>query len=275
MMHSPAATGVVRHPCFFSADRKRFGRIHLPVAKACNIQCAYCRRDYDCANENRPGVSTGVISPGEAVDRLEKAILNFPRLSVAGIAGPGDAFCSPDTTLETFSRIRKAFPDIALCVSTNGLNLSPFIEDLKSLGVGFVTITINALDPIIGGKLVTRVDTGKESLRGAAGAELLIANQLDALARLKSRGMTVKVNTVVVPGVNEDHILLMARRFCAMKVDLMNLIPLIPLARTEMAGISPPSGPELHRLRASAEKLVPQMHHCRRCRADAVGCLGS
>ncbi|NEX14978.1 MAG: nitrogen fixation protein NifB, partial [Prosthecochloris sp.] len=46
---------IEKHPCFNDASRHSFGRIHLPVAPKCNIQCNYCNRKFDCLNENRPG----------------------------------------------------------------------------------------------------------------------------------------------------------------------------------------------------------------------------
>ncbi len=45
------------HPCYNKAASANWGRLHLPVAPNCNIQCNYCNRKYDCANENRPGVT--------------------------------------------------------------------------------------------------------------------------------------------------------------------------------------------------------------------------
>src|SRR5664279_3378692 len=58
------------HPCFSKEAHTRFGRIHLPVAPACNIQCRYCIRKYDCANESRPGITSRVMTPYEALDRV-------------------------------------------------------------------------------------------------------------------------------------------------------------------------------------------------------------
>ncbi|MGE5894530.1 MAG: nitrogenase cofactor biosynthesis protein NifB, partial [bacterium] len=49
------------HPCFSKEAHFKFGRIHLPVAPACNIQCRYCIRKFDCANESRPGVTSTVL----------------------------------------------------------------------------------------------------------------------------------------------------------------------------------------------------------------------
>ena len=80
------------------------------------------RRDYDCAHENRHGVTGSVRSPEGALDLLENALVKMPHISVDAVAGPGDAFCTPEITLQTFELIRKKYSDIALCISTNGLN---------------------------------------------------------------------------------------------------------------------------------------------------------
>ncbi len=263
------------HPCFFSEAKGAYGRIHLPVASGCNIQCAYCRRDYDCVHENRPGVTEGVLSPEEALERLERALDRMPYLSVAGVAGPGDAFADPERTLKTFELIRRKNNKIALCVSTNGLNIMDFIPDLKSLDVGFVTITINTLDPLIGAMIYKWVDYNKARLYGEYGAEVLINNQLKAITLLKSRNFTVKINSVVIPGVNDDHILFLAKRLGMAGADLMNMIPVIRVKGTEMEKITPPSKEMVHRLRKAAGAFIPQMHHCTRCRSDAAGMLGS
>ncbi|MCB1485180.1 MAG: nitrogenase cofactor biosynthesis protein NifB, partial [Hyphomicrobiaceae bacterium] len=42
------------HPCYSEEAHHYFARMHVAVAPACNIQCNYCNRKYDCANESRP-----------------------------------------------------------------------------------------------------------------------------------------------------------------------------------------------------------------------------
>ena len=44
------------HPCYSEGAHHHYARIHVAVAPACNIQCNYCNRKYDCSNESRPGV---------------------------------------------------------------------------------------------------------------------------------------------------------------------------------------------------------------------------
>ena len=47
---------VKNHPCYSEEAHHHFARMHVAVAPACNIQCNYCNRKYDCSNESRPGV---------------------------------------------------------------------------------------------------------------------------------------------------------------------------------------------------------------------------
>ena len=110
-----------RHPCFNAAVKGSYGRVHLPVAPHCNIRCNYCNRKYDCVNESRPGVTSALLSPAQASLYMEKILEREPRISVAGIAGPGDPFANPEETLGTLRLIREKFPHILLCLSTNGL----------------------------------------------------------------------------------------------------------------------------------------------------------
>lgn len=263
------------HPCFYAGARGRYGRVHLPVAASCNIRCAYCRRDHDCPNENRPGVSTGLLSPEEASERLDRVLQEMPHISVAAVAGPGDAFCDPEPTLKTFELIRRKNQDIALCVSTNGLNVMDSIPRLSDLKVGYITVTVNAIDPFIGARLHPWISVGGRIFRGLKAARILISTQLEAIGRLKAAGIVVKINSVVVPGINEPHLPFLAKNLGCLQVDLMNFLPLIPVAGTAMADLTPPSEDRMRLLRQRASSYVPQMHHCTRCRSDAAGLLPS
>ena len=274
-MNNNNQTEVNIHPCYYSEAKNRYGRIHLPVAPKCNIQCAYCRREYDCIHENRPGVTKGVITPEQALERLERALDRMPNISVAGIAGPGDAFADPELTLKAFRLIRRKNSEIALCVSTNGLNIKEYIPRLTELKVRFVTITINTLDPATGALLYKWVDMGNTRLYGMEAAAALIKNQLEAIEILKKHDFTVKVNSVVIPGINQDQLVFLAKKVGRMGTDLMNLIPVIAVKGTDMENITPPDKTTLHKLRKTAGAFVPQMHHCTRCRSDAVGMLGN
>jgi nitrogen fixation protein NifB len=121
--------------------------MHVAVAPACNIQCNYCNRKFDCVNESRPGVTSERLTPDQAVRKVAAVAARMPQLSVVGIAGPGDALADAPKTFETFERISRLLPDLKLCLSTNGLALPDHIDDIKALNVDHVTITINMVDP--------------------------------------------------------------------------------------------------------------------------------
>ena len=72
------ALDLSKHPCFDSKARHEFGRVHLPVAPKCNIQCNYCDRQYDCCNESRPGVTSIVLSPKQALEYYKQIRREFP-----------------------------------------------------------------------------------------------------------------------------------------------------------------------------------------------------
>lgn len=262
------------HPCFNPDACKSFGRVHLPVAPRCNIQCKFCNRKFDCVNETRPGVTSAVLSPGQAMVYLEEVFAQKGNISVVGIAGPGDPFANPEETMETLSRVRARFPDVILCVASNGLNLPPYLDELARLKVSHVTVTINAVDPAIGAKIYSWMRVDKRVRRAKEGASILLARQLESIQGLKERGIMVKVNSIILPGINEDHIEVVAQKMNEMGVDLFNCMPYYPNVGSEFEYIEEPDKATVERIRKSAGAYVKQMRHCTRCRSDAVGLLG-
>lgn len=266
--------GTREHPCFSENARHKTGRIHLPVAPKCNIQCNFCDRKYDCINESRPGVTSSILSPRQAADYLEKVIEKIPAIAVAGIAGPGDPLANADETLETFRLIRERFPELHLCMATNGLELETYAGDIASIGVNHVTVTVNAVEPEIGSRIYSWVRYNKRPYRGVEGAAVLLDRQAAGIKRLKRHGVTLKINTVIIPGVNDKHISDIAGEMSLLGADVHNCIPLYPVSGTVFENIKPVTRNELEKIRMHASQYIRQMTHCQRCRADAAGMLG-
>lgn len=263
-----------QHPCFDQGSRHTSVRVHLPVAPRCNVQCKFCDRKFSCVNESRPGVTARVMSPVEALEYLHRVVEQTPNVKVVGIAGPGDPFANPDETLETLGLVKQAYPDLMLCVSTNGLGVMRYVDKIQQIGVSHITITVNAVEPSIGARIYDWVQGDKSVLRGEAAARLLWERQEMAIQALDFRGIQVKVNTVFVPGVNSDHVESIARVVAGLGATLHNIIPLIPTAHTPFATIPEPTTMEIQQARTAARAHLPQMEHCSRCRADAVGLVG-
>ncbi|VVS91841.1 nitrogenase cofactor biosynthesis protein NifB [Desulfoluna spongiiphila] len=264
----------VNHPCFNVNARKRFGRVHLPVAPRCNIQCRFCDRKFDCVNESRPGVTSGVLSPYQALVYLEHVFEAKKNISVVGIAGPGDPFANPSQTMETLRLVRQAYPEVILCLATNGLGIAPFIDDLVALDTGHVTVTVNAVDPAVGAEVYAWVRDGKRVIGSQAGAALLMERQLGAIKALKKAGIMVKVNAIMIPGINDHHIVEIAKTVAGLGVDIFNCLPFHENKGSAFAHIREPSTADVAAVRKKAGAHIRQMTHCARCRADAVGCLG-
>jgi len=270
---SKPAKDYAKHPCFNAKVKGQFGRVHLPVAPKCNIQCNFCNRKYDCVNESRPGVTSTILSPDQAAVYMERVLEKEPRISVAGIAGPGDPFANPEETMTTLRLISDKFPETILCLASNGMAIGPYIEELARMNVSHVTITVNAVDPEIGAKIYSYVKDGKIVYRGVQGARLLLERQLAAIARLKEQGITVKINTIVIPGVNDQHVEAIAVKMRELGADLLNCMAMFPNLGTPFGELPQPDKSQMAEIRNLAEQYLPQMRHCTRCRADAVGLL--
>jgi nitrogen fixation protein NifB len=262
---------VAKHPCYSGAAHVRYGRIHVPVAPKCNIQCGYCIRKYDCANENRPGVTTKVISPEKAMETIHQALEVEPRLKVLGVAGPGDPLAN-DATLQTLGMAKEQFPDLVLCLSTNGLALPDKVAEIAKVGVQALTITINAVDPEIGAKIYPFVRYQGKTYQGLEGAEILMRNQLEGLRQAAQLGMVIKVNSVLIPGVNDEHLVEVAKVVKSLGAYVMNVMPLI--AQANFKDVTPPTLKELTRVRNLCEPYLKQFRDCNQCRADAIGVPG-
>ncbi|HBQ97951.1 MAG TPA: nitrogenase cofactor biosynthesis protein NifB [Cyanobacteria bacterium UBA11691] len=264
-----------KHPCFNVDVKGQYGRVHLPVAPKCNIQCNYCNRKYDCVNESRPGVTSNVLSPEQALYYMNGVLEKEPRITVAGIAVPGDPFANPEQTLRTMELLREEYPELILCLSSNGLNLKPeYIAKIAEIGVSHVTVTMNAVDPEITRKVYRWVRDGKTVYQGLKGATLLLERQLEAIKNLKAAGVVVKINCIIMPGINDHHAVEVAKKGAELGADLFNAMAMFPTPDTPFEELTEPNGKMMNQIRKECEQYLPQMRHCTRCRADAVGLLG-
>ncbi|WNY23329.1 FeMo cofactor biosynthesis protein NifB [Methanimicrococcus hongohii] len=262
---------ISEHPCYSPEAQHKFGRLHLAVAPSCNIQCNYCDRKFDCVNESRPGVTSEVLSPTDALAKTAQILREHPYIRVVGIAGPGDPLDN-DATFETFRLIRENFPDITLCISTNGLLLPDRFDELAESKVETLTVTLNAIDPDIQKEIISMIYYNGKKYSGREAAEILIQNQLEGIKKAVAAGMTVKINTVLIPGINDKHIIEIAKKMNETGVYIMNVMPLINQAA--FADIVPPTDAERKAVQDACAPYVKQMKHCRQCRSDAYGLIG-
>jgi nitrogen fixation protein NifB len=269
---------VKNHPCYSEEAHHHFARMHVAVAPACNIQCNYCNRKYDCANESRPGVVSEKLTPEQAAKKVVAVASTIPQMTVLGIAGPGDPLANPAKTFKTFELVAQQAPDIKLCVSTNGLALPEHVDRLAQYNIDHVTITINMVDPEVGAKIYPWIFYKHKRITGVEAAKILSEHQLRGLEMLTERGILCKVNSVMIPGINDQHLVEVNKAVKSRGAFLHNIMPLISAPEHgTVFGLNGQRGPtakELKALQDSCEGEMNMMRHCRQCRADAVGLLG-
>ena len=256
------------HPCFGGCAFNA-GRIHLPVSPGCNIACAFCDRQIN-EDEERPGVTRRVITPDEAVTFIGRALELCPSIKVAGIAGPGDTLAT-DKALETFRKLGERYPELLKCMSTNGLLLYEKADELIETGIDTLTVTVNAVDPEIEAQLNEYVIWHGEKIEGVPGAKILIENQLKGIRKIAAAGVTIKVNTVLVPGINDGGVEGIARKAAELGASVQNIMPLIPAGR--LSGLKAPDRREVRALQDRLDPVIRQFRSCAGCRADACGLL--
>ncbi|KAA8996898.1 nitrogenase cofactor biosynthesis protein NifB [Affinibrenneria salicis] len=272
------ANKVAHHPCYSVSGHHHFARMHLAVAPACNLQCNYCNRKYDCSNESRPGVVSELLTPEQAVAKAQLVAQAIPQLSVIGIAGPGDPLANIGRTFRTLELLRARMPDIKLCLSTNGLMLPDAVDRLIEIGVDHVTVTLNTLDAAIAAQIYAWLWLDGERYTGRAAGEILLARQQEGIRKLTEKGILVKINSVLIPGINDTTMFRVSRQVREWGAFLHNIMPLI--ARPEhgtvfgLNGQPEPDAAALTAVRGRCAQVMPQMSHCQQCRADAIGMLG-
>lgn len=259
------------HPCFNEKLHDKVGRIHIPIAPACNIQCGFCTRRLN-NTENRPAVASCIMGVKEALNHIRKTVEEIPETKVVGVAGPGDSLCTSNT-LKLFEHVHEEFPDLILCMSTNGLLLPENAQKIADVGVKTVTVTVNAVDPKIGAEIYDNINYKGKVYHGREGAKLLRDQQLKGIEKLANLGVVVKVNTVLIPDVNDDHIKDVACEVKMRGASMINVLPLIPL--NKFKNIRKPSCEELSTIRNQVEEYLPVFRACTQCRADAYGIPGN
>ncbi|QDR79861.1 nitrogenase cofactor biosynthesis protein NifB [Sporomusa termitida] len=262
-----------KHPCYSFAAHHKYARMHLPVAPSCNISCNYCNRKYDCVNESRPGVTSEILTPAQSLAKFIRVKAELPHLSVVGIAGPGDALANWEAVTSSIQLIKAEAPAMIFCLSTNGLMLPHYWQDIIDLGINHVTVTVNCLEPAIGAGIYRHIHYQGKYYVGENAAELLIGNQLTGIKLLADHGILVKVNIVMIKGINDEHIPAVVKKVKSLGALMTNIMPLIPAPGSVFQGFSQTSRKEVDAMRDLCQTDLTQMRHCQQCRADAIGLL--
>ena len=193
---------------------------------------------------------------------------------MVGIAGPGDALANWEQTKETLELIREFDSEVTFCLSTNGLKLTKYADELIRLGVSHITVTVNTIYEDVAARIYRHIRIEGKKYFGLEAAKILLKKQWEGVAYLKEKDVFTKVNIVYLKGVNDDHIKEVVKRAEELGASVTNIMPHIPVADTPFEILEQADLEEVTKMRLSCREVLPQMMHCNQCRADAVGKLG-
>jgi nitrogen fixation protein NifB len=143
----------IHHPCFSKSREGLWARIHLPVAKRCNVKCIFCDHSIGSAcHTSKPGYARTLMQPQDAISTTLKEFKRNPQLKIVAISGPGEPLAN-DATFLTLRGIQEENRDVHFCLSTNGILLETNAHQLKDLGVESISVSMSAIHPYSSAKL--------------------------------------------------------------------------------------------------------------------------
>jgi cyclic pyranopterin phosphate synthase len=176
-------------------------------------------------------------------DEIERVIGAFGRLGTSRVRLTGGEPLLRRNLPELAARI-SALPGIKdLSLSTNGTQLPKHAQALRAAGVTRLNISLDSLDR----ECVTQI-TGRDS----------IDDVMAGLDAAQDAGFSpIKLNMVVMPGVNEHEVEAMTE-FCINRGFILRMIETMPMGSTGLASAYAPLGPIVDRLRARFD-LIPEI----------------
>jgi cyclic pyranopterin phosphate synthase len=246
--------------------RDQFGRtieyLRISITDRCNFRCSYCM-----PLEGLPWLpKADILSYEEIRDVVAQlAPLGLRRIRITG----GEPTIRPQ--LETLVGFLRAVPDIEdIALSTNGVKLPELAMRLSDAGLNRVNISADSLRPERIAAIARR-DLGFEPVKAALAAQQAGLNP-------------VKLNVVVMRGINDDEIADFARLTLdhPWHVRFIELMPVGALAALTdehvvpsdevLSRISDALGP-LHKAQGPARGNGPATYHALAGAAGSIGVI--
>ncbi|MEO1941397.1 MAG: GTP 3',8-cyclase MoaA, partial [Campylobacterales bacterium] len=165
----------------------RFGRkveyIRVSITSRCNFRCLYCMPNTPFDLEPREEL----LSFEELFQFLKIAIDEGVRkVRFTG----GEPLLRRDIE-KLIQMVRNYSPELELTMTTNGYYLSEFAEKLKKAGMDRVNISLDSLSPAKAEKIAQRE---------------VLSRVLAGIDRALEVGLGVKLNSVIMAGINSDEV---------------------------------------------------------------------
>jgi GTP 3',8-cyclase len=175
---------------------RRIRDLRISVTDRCNFRCVYCMPK-EVVGPGYQFLPHAEILTFEQIVRLAK-IFHGHGVQKIRLTG-GEPLVRKDVE-KLIAMLAAALPDVALTLTTNGSLLKAKAQALKAAGLTRVTVSLDSLDDA--------------TFKAMNGAEFPVARVLEAIDAAAAAELTpVKINMVVKRGVNDKHVVDMARYF--------------------------------------------------------------
>ena len=163
--------------------QRPLGSLRVSVTDRCNMRCRYCMPEQEYVWLPKQSILT--------FEEIARLVGIFTSLGVAKVRlTGGEPLLRHD--LPTLTGMLARNPGVRdLALTTNGLLLSRQADALKQAGLGRVTVSLDTLRP----------DRMRELARTDRHADVLAG-----IAAARAAGFRLKLNTVIMRGVNDDEL---------------------------------------------------------------------
>ena len=191
----------------------RFGRsidyIRLSVTDRCDLRCFYCMpKGYNDFEEPEDWLT---------FDEIERVIGAFAKLGIKNVRITGGEPLVRKNLPELTRRLSQVSGVEDMSLSTNAVKLAKFAKPLYESGVQRLNVSLDCVDPV-----------KFQEITGGGKLEKVIAGLMAA----KEAGFNpIKINMVVMRGVNDDQVFKMID-FCAEHDFILRLIETMPMGAT-------------------------------------------
>ncbi len=185
-----------------SCLRDRYNRVirylRISITDRCNLRCIYCM-----PQEGVPLLRHGDILSFKEIERITRA---FVLLGVTNVRITGGEPLLRRDIVHLVSKLSNIQGISDLSITTNATLLSGYAEPLKRAGLDRVNISLDSLDP-------------KRFFEITRGSKLKdVLDGIDSV--LKANLKPVKINMVVMRGINDNEVIKMVRYFRGKPINL-------------------------------------------------------
>ena len=190
--------------------KDNFGRdiyyLRLSVTDKCNLRCIYCMPETGVKKLNHEDILS--------VEEISEIVQAAAACGITKIRVTGGEPLVRRGIVEICKRISETEGIREVCLTTNGLLLPQFASDLKTAGVNRLNIGLDSLNHVTYNE-ITRADVLDDALAGV-------------YAALETGFDTIKINAVLIGGVNDKDILDLLELTRKFKVDV-RFIEIMPI----------------------------------------------